>query len=970
MLFLVAGALAAGGLLPLQSALAYPPPPLPRWEPPEGLWSEGVIRGTVRAADGKPEGATLRVRQYTRGSVEREAACNAQGEFEIRSLPPGRYWLSIRRQLVGDVEITADRPEVAVRLTAPPPLARLRGVVRVKATGQPVRGALVVTGLTSQANAFIPYRTNATCYELAQHSLAELVQWAGQEGVPFTLTDSQGRYELRPGEAAGEVFAIAPDRALFPQRWQWTSSLPGETTHDFALEPTRDFLLRGCITRPDGKPWAGGQAKLWVRQHPDVSYPIRTDDRGRYELLPAMVYGTVWLTAPSFAPMHLHAPLGQDTPAPRLDWQLRPPQTGTVSARVLRRDGITPVPDGFEVHYIAADSMREREKVGPDGAPRIFYYMDCDEGGRGSRSLKVRDGVARAEIEPGTYTLYAVPLARTGKQAAPGADPNWYGPWETGVFARQGNRFAAWETRFTVEPKGRAAVVFREPDLPALTVSVARPDGTPVKGVRVAAVRWDERTQSYAGYLSGPVTDGKGQVLFDPMVPGTYLVDAHRTLNHPGQLWRHAVTLEAGKHRQLRVTLLPEDDKAAQRERHTFRLAGRVLLPDGKTPARIAAVYAVPEGQEIGGGEPTGFADGLGYFTFTGERPGVLTLHVLGPVTVYARGDGTALTGIPARTDQGEAAPVRIVLHRGLTLRGRVRPEGGAPLADLTVAALPYPWSTPSRTMAGQLLATPVSQDGTFTLCGLGPGKQYVCLYRAGQLQPASVRALDLRQGQAPPEVTLPLQRESGGLEVHFRRADGKPVPPSLSAYLFNAYDRVSRAVLSPGSSGVYVSGKLSAGTYQVWVDAASYHVERGLGMPPGHVERGIEVKPGDRPRRVEIVLPAGGGIRGSVLRADGTGPARGCRVGVHVDGPGRADRAYLPAPWLRARERVPSYAETKTAPDGTFRLFGLTPGRYAVAVWFTDEGGPTVVSGVVEVRAGELADVGALRPTGTGGGK
>jgi hypothetical protein len=339
-------------------------------------------------------------------------------------------------------------------------------------------------------------------------------------------------------------------------------------------------------------------------------------------------------------------------------------------------------------------------------------------------------------------------------------------------------------------------------------------------------------------------------------------------------------------------------------------------------------------------------------------------------VTVYARGDGTALTGIPGRTDVGDAAPVRIVLHRGLTLRGRVRPEGGVPLADLAVAALPYPMSTPSRTMAGQPLATPVSQDGTFTLYGLGPGKQYLCLYRAGQLQPASVRALDLREGQTPPEVTLPLQPESGGLEVHFRRADGKPVPPSLSAYLFNAYDRVSRAVLYPGARGAYESGKLPAGIYQVWVDAASYHVERDLGMPPGHIERGIEVKPGDRPRRVEIVLPTGGGIRGSVLRADGTGPARGCRVGVHVDGAGPADRAYPPAPWLRARAHVPSYAETKTAPDGTFRLFGLSPGRHAVAVWFTDEGGPTAVSRVVEVRAGELADVGVLRPAETGGGR
>src|SRR5262245_43321831 len=127
-----ATAAAVAFLLPL-TALAFsgllaakPPPPPPKWEPPPGLPRKGAVRGTLRTADGKPEQAVVRLRQYTRGSLEGEAKTDAQGDFVARGLPYGRYRLTVRGDLVGDVELTTTGPEVRVNLTAPP-WATLRG---------------------------------------------------------------------------------------------------------------------------------------------------------------------------------------------------------------------------------------------------------------------------------------------------------------------------------------------------------------------------------------------------------------------------------------------------------------------------------------------------------------------------------------------------------------------------------------------------------------------------------------------------------------------------------------------------------------------------------------------------------------------------------------------------------------------------------------------------------------------------
>jgi hypothetical protein len=319
---------------------------------------------------------------------------------------------------------------------------------------------------------------------------------------------------------------------------------------------------------------------------------------------------------------------------------------------------------------------------------------------------------------------------------------------------------------------------------------------------------------------------------------------------------------------------------------------------------------------------------------------------------LFVRGDGTALTPARVTAAAKDPAEVRVVLRPGLTLRGQVKTKGGGSLDNLEVLASPAPRAR------GE--GTPVRPDGRFTLHGLAPGKLFVCLYRSGEMQPGSVMSVNLREGQEADGVTLTAEPECAGLEVHFRRADGKPLPRPFEAYLFTAHDRVPAWISARDGVG-RTREPLPAGTYHLWIDAASYSSEKSLDMVPGHIERNLVVRPGDKPQRVDVVLPAGGGIGGRVVLADGKSPARGCRVAVHVGGATSRGSEYPPYPWLYGREPVASYAETRVAPDGSFLLFGLTPGTYAVGVHVGD-GPAAVVSGRVEVRAGALSTVGRLQ--------
>lgn len=289
-----------------------------RWLPPEGLPRPGVIEGTVRDGSHRPEAVVVDLEQYTRGSFQTTVSANERGEFAAPSLPFGRYWLRVRGDLVGDVELTTSQPEVKVKLF-PPPAARLSGVVREKKTGRPIRGALVALGLRSGIGDYggTAYAGPGNCYEWVHYGISQVLEFARQDGVPYSLTDKDGRYEMKLGDETGTLLAIAPDSRLFPAQWLIKERQRGGISHDFGLLPTDQFQLRGVITLPDGRPFANGTAKLVMHWLAGGQYDIKTDEVGRYALLPKPISTSVQrLEVEGYASMHRHVPLRGDTPPP------------------------------------------------------------------------------------------------------------------------------------------------------------------------------------------------------------------------------------------------------------------------------------------------------------------------------------------------------------------------------------------------------------------------------------------------------------------------------------------------------------------------------------------------------------------------------------------------------------------------------------------------------------------------------
>ena len=162
-----------------------------------------------------------------------------------------------------------------------------------------------------------------------------------------------------------------------------------------------------------------------------------------------------------------------------------------------------------------------------------------------------------------------------------------------------------------------------------------------------------------------------------------------------------------------------------------------------------------------------------------------------------------------------------------------------------------------------------------------------------------------------------------GSISGVVRLDDGSQKPARFARVSVRNATTPGEHVALTDNEGRYSVVGLPPGSYQVTVSkpaylTMTYGARRPL-MTPGIA---VKVEPGQAVAAIDVVLKRGGVVTGVILGADGE-PAAGVRVQlmqrVMVDGDARLSGA-------------PSGGQSVTDDRGSFRLFGLRPGTYAIA--------------------------------------
>lgn len=429
-----------------------------------------------------------------------------------------------------------------------------------------------------------------------------------------------------------------------------------------------------------------------------------------------------------------------------------------------------------------------------------------------------------------------------------------------------------------------------------LTVFVRGDDNAPIVGARVEAkaepMQGGVAAQLQANRAS---TDVSGTVALRGLLPGSYRVTA--TANG----WLDAAA----------VVAVPATTELTLRAGRGGAVAGIVVDAEGQpvADARVTAIESLQmpllgdATEQLGldmlaaiaaDGTPT---DAAGRFRITGIA-GDQPFQLVAAHRDFAAGQ--------ARNVRSGDQDVRIVLPKSAALAGTVvAAEDGTPLREFEVevqATMFLVIRRPVRThtATGQ-------QDGAFRIDGLPPGS-FTLVARAPGRSDRQVSAA-LQPGAVFATGELRLSR-GASVRGTVRDTEGRPIVRAMvkqgrGGFADNpmlAMLQGDAAMARTDEQGRYELRDLPPGRLQLVADAQGFAAARS---PRLELAAGAEL------RDVDLVLDHGGSVAGRVLVA-----------------PGEQADEFL----VMAQEQQTQKAQTVSpAPDGTFRIDNLDPGRYQV---------------------------------------
>ncbi|HZF12331.1 MAG TPA: carboxypeptidase regulatory-like domain-containing protein [Thermoanaerobaculia bacterium] len=684
---------------------------------------------------------------------------------------------------------------------------------------------------------------------LDRRPLPGALVWPQRNPAAFVRADARGGYAL-PGAAEGKTWSASaaaaghlPEDLAAPPPGRGERALRAPT---FALEPAA--AVQGSVVDAVGRPLAGATlsaapaASRFQFQLP-FRPPIRTrsgkDGSFALRSLGSGVPYEVTASLPGFAPTRLT--LAEQKPlAVRSGVRIVLQRGRIVRGRVVDGDG-----QGIAAAMVQLVSSSATGMDPFGAAAENLRQTTADAGGRfaveGLAPGRIDVAVQAPGFAPALLRQVAVPAALEAGNAAFDLRPIVLG---SGVAL----------TGTVVDGQGRpvaGAAVQAEARKPALDRGGTRPE------------RGEATTGTDGRFTVSGLSRGRAFLL---------------TVEREGFASRTLPEVKPPLPEPLRIVLSP-----------AARLAGEVV-DDAGAPvagARVRARGELPPSIGSGSLPPS-------FFGTTTDDDGHFELRdtAAGKVTLTAAAAGFLPATLPLQVVTGQSQDdLRVVLHRGSTVAGRVLGPDGTPAAGAAVSLL---------ARGGGLFAGPSGSrartdgDGGYLLDAVPEGAQSFSAELAGAA--TAVRELAVRPGENRLDFQL-----ADGLEIAGRVVDPTGAPVSGAQVTASAGDPFPNETAS-GDDGSFRFGGLRGGAYRL---AAQLQ---------GFASTSQEVRLADASvRDVELRLGSGGAVAGRIV---GLPPEQLAEVTVSAYQTGMDSGSFRSSP---------------VDAEGQYRIGELPPGEWSM---------------------------------------